>query len=636
MLCEIYKEVKKKMIFLFRKEIRKWNAVWWVVLASLMFGLGGASFYLLWNPRREELKVVSVNSDVVRVKEFKQVFGEMKASLDDLSMYWGISVEQLAKMMGMGDMVQASINRSIQNLLIDKVWKDFDLRVDGESFQKHLASTASRRFIDRSGRINMKAYQNYLSRLQMSVADYENSQEKDFKRNNIFRLLKQGGYVPSYVLGNLRDKKTKEKKFKILSLPMSYFLEKAKTHEATDLKKFFKDNQALYKVDEKKKVRYWAVTPEDYADNVSVSHDLIERFYERNKSSLYRVPPKVKVRVITFQDMASANQMHKSVNADPKLFEKKGKLVDYFERGTHDPDFERVAFLKLKEVGDISEVVKIENDFQIIKLEGRILATEKPLDLVRDDVEKTLINRKAVVTLKSDMESVVRLARKDPEIFEKFSKDSKLESKESDWLTEKDISGGELTNTLAQKIFSRNKKVIDYGYFVHRGEHVSYKVTDRKESYIPSYDAVADKVKEDWYARKAEELQKETVKKLRRLPESLDELGKEYGLSIINTKFIPINGEIDDIKGQGDIAGASFALNDPRQLLLYKHDKNCYLVTFVKDRAITKDKPEDKGEAELESEKRRLKQRYLDAFVASLQRNAKIEINQKVLKEGAF
>ena len=43
------------------------------------------------------------------------------------------------------------------------------------------------------------------------------------------------------------------------------------------------------------------MTPEDYKEKVSIKEPQIKQFYEKNKSTLYRIPPKVKVRTILFK-----------------------------------------------------------------------------------------------------------------------------------------------------------------------------------------------------------------------------------------------------------------------------------------------------------------------------------------------
>lgn len=645
------------MIFLFRKEIRKWNTVWWVVLASLFFGFGGASFYMLRQPSKRSIKVAKIDGHGISLQEYQHVYAEMSSSLNDLAMYWGIPVDRLAQAMGMKDIAAASINKCIQNVLLDRVWGDFSMKVDDESFQDFLAKTVSRAFIDRSGRLNVRAYQNYLSKLHMSVADYEKSKEREYKRNTIVKAMEQVAYVPKKVVAAKQAQKNMKKRFAVLNLPFETFLAQAKETPMSDndLQAFFKKNKEHYRVNEKRMTSYWVLTPEEYKDKVEVSDNLIERYYEKNKSSLFRIPPKVKLKTVVFKAASDATDevvestrreaeaLRAKVIEAPERFVELGKdkieELDYFQRGTHDPDLEKAAFLTLKQNGDISDVVKTERGFEIIQLVDRIAASEKPLSMVRDEIIKDLIDRKAIIVLKRDLDAVLRTARTDKSIFGKFAGINKLKTHKSDWMTKEDGEGYELLDALAQHVFSDGSAArFDSGYFVHRGQHILYKIDAREKSYIPDYETVKARVEQDWYAEQAEKLQDSRAKQLRAdlfdKKMTIEQASKAPGFTIIKTALIGKDDEVEALKDAGNIVSEAFLLNDPSQVLSYKHKTDCYLVKLEEQmREDLAEKVDDKLLAD--TEKRREKQRYLDGFIASLQRDAKIEVDQALLKKGS-
>lgn len=655
------------MIFLFRKEIKKWNKIWWLVIASLAFGFAGGSFYLLRNPGRETLAIATVNGSSIKLKDFSHAFGEMKSSVDDLAMYWGIPSEQLAKIMGVGNIAQSAMNRCIQGVLLDKICSDLNLHMDDTSFQELLARTMSRAFIDASGQLNVAAYQNYLSRLHMSVKDYEERKELEFKRGAVLRFLKDGIYLPKNVTAGLESTKAERKKFEILLLPKDHFVAKSKETEALTaekLKAFFDEKKELYRVGKKVVAEYWTVTPEQYKEKVTVDDALIERFYEKNKSSLYRIPPKVKVRSILLKigvdaspDMViklnkMATNIHKKVTAAPETFAEvarkqsmdketapKGGLIDFFSRGTHDPEFEKVAFLKLKEVGQISEIFKTKRGYEILKLEDRIASTEKPLASVKDEIVKTLTDKKALMTLKSDLEAVVRTAKEDKTIFAKFAGDNNLKATRTEWISKEETNGYELLNVVAQRIFA-GPQGSERGSFVHRGEHVLYNVVEKKESYIPEFSLVKEKVEEDWYRNEGEKLQRAQVKKVKReimsAGSELDAVAQKYGLKVVKTPMVAADGKVDGLEDAGNLILSSFVLTAPGQVFEYSHDSDSFLVRLLGKEPLEKREDEGASDGLFESEKKRINQRYLDAFLASLRGNATIEIDQKIFKEGAL
>jgi len=649
------------MIFLFRKEIKKWNKIWWFVIASL--ALGSASFFFMRGPDKSSIIIALVNGKSISLKEFHQTYSEAKASLDDLAMYWGISPDRLASMMGMGNIAQSALSQCIQNVLLDDIVSEFDMYIDEKSLQDALAGTVSKRFVDRFGQINLKEYQNYLNRLNMNIADYETRKEKEFKRGMIIKCMMEGSYVSDYVIDSLSQEKNMKKSFAIITLPFDRFLEDAKKDEVSeqDLKKFFKEKQENYRVNEKRKVKYIAVEPEKYKEKVEIDEEIIENFYKKNKSTLYRIPPKIKVRVIvlTTDEHADpeviegvrnkANELLQKVKQAPERFDElarthskdpdtatKGGLTDFFQRGAYDPEFERVAFLTLKEPGDLSEVIKTKRGFEIIKLEDRIPSSEKPLSAVRDDVIESIKNKRALLVLKSDFDAVIRTARTDKEIFEKFARVNNFKVIETDWLTKDDAKGYELLDMLAQRMFSGDaKKALSYGYFVHKGKHVLYKETAKEESYIPSFNMVEIKVKEDWYERKAQEAQQKEVKKLRvelfSPGVTFDQTAQNHGFTIVTTPLVESSDKVESLKEAGNIVQEAFALTDPSQLLVHKHKREYYFVKFVESHPIQSEEPTSEKDVMLQTQKNTEKQRCLAGFIASLQRNARIDIREDIL-----
>src|SRR5476649_479371 len=73
------------MIHMFRKEIRKWYAVLWVILLSL--ALSSLSIIFQGGSRFERSKLASVNGEVITFKEFKYSLAETQQRLDGVRRY---------------------------------------------------------------------------------------------------------------------------------------------------------------------------------------------------------------------------------------------------------------------------------------------------------------------------------------------------------------------------------------------------------------------------------------------------------------------------------------------------------------------------------------------------------------------
>ena len=71
---------------------------------------------------------------------------------------------------------------------------------------------------------------------------------------------------------------------------------------------------------------------------------------------------------------------------------KQGGDLNYFGRGRMTPEFEKVAF-NLK-VGEVSDIVKTQFGYHIIKLEDKKEASTKEFYEVSDDIKKKLLSGK--------------------------------------------------------------------------------------------------------------------------------------------------------------------------------------------------------------------------------------------------
>ena len=214
------------MIFVFRKGIKKWNKVWWLVIAGLV--MGSASFFFGQQTDKDSIKVATVNGGEISLKTFHHAYAEIKSSLDDLARYWGISADKLAAAMGMKSIGERALGRCVENILVKKISDDFSLNIDQKTFQKFLGESVSRSFADRSGSINMIAYKNYLNSMNMSITDYESNREEEFKRNTVLRAVEASSYTPNYIKESIAIRQNKKKSFELLKLPFSEFLKKSK------------------------------------------------------------------------------------------------------------------------------------------------------------------------------------------------------------------------------------------------------------------------------------------------------------------------------------------------------------------------------------------------------------------------
>jgi peptidyl-prolyl cis-trans isomerase D len=633
--------------------MKKWHTVLWLVFVSMAIGSG---ITFVWRRPRHKENVATVNGRGITIDRYNKAVKQMRVLLERWGVFGnilGIKPEELA------------LDQCIRDALIDNVKDSFCIRIDNKFFKEELAKSIPDELIDEQGRVNMDMYQQYLSRsLSLTPSEFEKQKRNELERQVIYRGIENSSYIPLYRVRELYEYESVKKSYAILVFPFETFVKEieSKQIDQGELKKYFEKNRENYRVPERRKVQYWTISPDKYAEKIAIDAQSIRSFYDKNKSQLYRIPPKIKVRRLVLGFTKSMTKEQKDaltkkasdvlVQARAKSEEfvnlvkkystdiegvKNGGLTEFFSRGTYEEDFEKAAF-RLQKPNDISPVISTSKGYEIIQLIERSKEEEnaKPFESVKEEIEKTLRDRKALVTLRSDLEIMIHMVKTDDKVVDKFVKDHNLEGKESDWLSAKDTKTEGLTGKLAQKVFTI-KRQINYGYFVHDKAYVIYKLSDEAKSLIPKLDDISKDVIKDFQSEEAEKLSKETVKKIRAdilaKKKTLQDVAKEKNVRFIKTEKISKGDSIEGIDKENTLVAKFKILTDKSQILYHSYKQDRYLVQLLDSDQFDPAGFEKRKDSILKNEKYKGQSNVTTSFVASLRRNAKIEVDQKNLKD---
>lgn len=142
--------------------------------------------------------------------------------------------------------------------------------------------------------------------------------------------------------------------------------------------------------------------------DITITDEEAKRFYDEHPDQ-FKQPERIHARHILLNDDAESADKMAKVQADLKAgvsFDEVAKAVSVcpsapqggdlgeFQKGQMVPEFEAAAFA-LKNPGDISEPVKTQFGWHIIKLEGRVPESVSPFDEVKAQITQELQNTKA-------------------------------------------------------------------------------------------------------------------------------------------------------------------------------------------------------------------------------------------------
>jgi hypothetical protein len=641
------------VIYIFRKEMKKWHTVLWVVFVALGVSTGSFFFFRSRNP--SEMAIATVNGRAVYFDAYKHQLADVHARIEylrPLARMYGMSEEAfLSTFLGAVKPEELALDMCVRDALIDYIREPLNLELDDTWFKDELVKTVPY-LADGQGRINMEAYHNYLQRLSTSPSQYEKFKREAFKRDVAQHLVQGSLYIPRFEAQEIFDTTRSAKSFALVEFPMSYFIDQAKKTGATDaaLEKFYLTNKSWYEVGEKRSAKYWLLSPSTYAQTVEVDEQSVRNFYEKNKSKLYRIPPKIKVRhilITSTQDKAESIQkqavqqpgsfanLAKQHSQDSKTAAA-GGLTEMFGHGTYDPDFERAAF-RLHTEGEISPVVKTKRGYEVIQLAQRIQATEKPFDSVKNDIAQQLRAKRSLAVLRGDLEQLVHAAREDGQAISRFVTQHQLQTKESGWLLETETRKDDTLGKLAQQLFSPTKRLRTIGYFTHDDNFVLYQPQGVEKSYTPSLAQIKETVLQDYLAEQADNLAHNTLKSMRARiltkKATLEDVARECGGSLKITKQTdPAQPVVELGKDGAALSSKLFAITDPSQVLELATKTGFYLAQLRQATPLEGVSFASEASKIIKQEKYKENMLCLTAFIASLYRNAKIETDREIMK----
>lgn len=153
----------------------------------------------------------------------------------------------------------------------------------------------------------------------------------------------------------------------------------------------------------KSEIKSYLETVKLLEPRIKITDEEISTYFDQNKDD-FNEPEQVEASHILVADEATAKEVKQKLNEGGDFASlaaeystdtnnaKNGGELGYFERGVMDEAFENAAFSM--KVGDISEPVKSQFGYHIIKVTGRKEAKEATLEDSKAEIEETLKNQK--------------------------------------------------------------------------------------------------------------------------------------------------------------------------------------------------------------------------------------------------
>jgi peptidyl-prolyl cis-trans isomerase D len=418
-----------------------------------------------------------------------------------------------------------------------------------------------------------------------------------------------------------------------------------------DIASRFEAHKAEYRMGEQRKIKYILLDREQARLKVSVPPSDVQRHYNDNIQQ-YQTPEQVKASHILLKtdgkDEATvrkqAEEVLKEVKAGgdfaalaKKYSEDEGSKanggdLDYFGRGRMVPEFENVAFTLPP--GQVSDLVKSQFGFHIIKVIDKRPGATTPLDQVRSQIQDQLALQLADQRI-SDQAAQYASRIKDIADLESVARELQIMVQESGYFQrENPVPGLGAAPQVASTAFTLQGTAASAPLPTARGP-VFIAVTERKDPYIPMLDEVKERVREDLIKAKATEASREkasTIAAALKSAKDFSAAAKAQGLEAKDTELVARGSALPDVGVSPEVERVAFSLpagsvSDPIQTT-----DGTAIIRVVEKDDVTPDELRQAQEAfraELLNERR---SRFFAAYMGKAKEKMRVEIKSDVLR----
>lgn len=407
------------------------------------------------------------------------------------------------------------------------------------------------------GKFDDDRYRRLLVGNNWTVQNFEATQRQQGAYEQIQRALASSFYVDENELNEILTLQNQKRIAKYFIVENSSFEADVSEQEIVEQYEKFPD---LYKTEEKIKISYLELSV-DALKQDSVAEDDIKQYYEENKSAFSR-PETRKASHILIKPDSDSEQSHAQalqkakdllgkINAggdfaeiarqesDDKGSANNGGDLGLITPGVMVKEFEDAVFQLNRD--EISEPVKTEFGYHLIKLTELTAEQVPPFDELKEEITEKILEDRAIEEFVEKSERFKNLAFENPQDLQPIADQLGLALQISDWFT-RSMGIGVATNPqVRDAAFSQavlDDDMVSEVVELDQNSLIVLRKNEYQDAQIRPLDEVKDQISVLIKSRKAQEmaqkLGEELQEKLMNSPQDWDEILEAEGLQSID------------------------------------------------------------------------------------------------------
>lgn len=406
------------MLHYIRDRAQGWIAWFIVGLISIPFALWGVNSYLTG---ASDVVVAEVNGKEITQSRLQQSLQQYRDQMRN------VLGDQFDPAMFEGPLVKRNIlDGLIDQQLLREANISLGQTVSDSTVSQMIRSTPA---FQRDGQFDSDYYAMVLARVGFSPATYEAQIRTDLLAQELSNNIERSAFVSGHEVNHLLalEKQTREIAYGVVS--MQDYLATVTIDDA-EVKAYYDENPTFYTAPEQIKLNYIELDLDTIAAAVDIDETELKQFYADNQSQFVG-PEQRKASHILIEgddDKALAEieaiadrlangedfaELASETSQDTGSASQGGDL-GYFGRDVMDPAFEEAVFA-LENEGDVTEPVKTEFGYHLIKLTGIQQPDVEAFEQVRADVEKRYRLQQAETRFFDEAEQLANLSFENPD-----------------------------------------------------------------------------------------------------------------------------------------------------------------------------------------------------------------------------
>jgi peptidyl-prolyl cis-trans isomerase D len=593
-------------------------------------------------------KIANVEGHEITSGDFRRTY---QAQLQAYrSAYGGQMNEQLLKQLGIENQIlQQMVDERAALAEADRL----KIKVSDEEVRQRILSTPA--FQDNGTFIGEQRYQQLLrmQRPPMTAAQFEDNVRRQLAVEKLRSSLTDWLSVPDKELEQEYRRRNDKVKLAVVSFTADSFRPQVSATDA-EVTSYFDAHKNDFKIPEKRKIKYLLIDIDAMRAKVVVPPADIERAYNTNAEQ-YSTPEQVRASHILLKTegkddatvKAKAEELLKQAksgadfaelakkNSEDEASAKNGGDLDYFGRGRMVPEFDQVAFTL--EPGHLSDLVKTQYGYHIIKVTDKKTASTRPLADVRQQLNDQLAYERAQAQA-ADLAQKLEKEITKPGDLDKAAQANGLTVQESGFFArDEPILGLGPAPEAANRAFDMKQGDVAGPLRASRG-FVFETLTAKQDPYVPKVDEVKERVRDEVVKQKARDLSKqravEIAAKLKAAPD-FEKAAKAAGLEAKTTDLIAKDAPIPDLGVAPAVDDVAFKLpvggvSDP-----IPTDNGTAVIKVLEKKEVTPEEwtsAKETFRTELLNDR---KNRFFSAYMVKAKLKMKIDVNREALQRAA-